>query len=202
MDDLRIRLADPETDAAAVAGIYAPAVNEGVASFEADAPDATEMARRITVNNRWAPWLVAAEPHDQAERVVGYAYAVRHAERAAYRWAVNMSVYVAGDRQGRGIGRRLYDVLVPIVRTQGFVHAYAGITLPNPASVALHHAIGMRPFATYQHVGWKHGRWWDVAWLEMPLVSELPQPPAEPTPLPDLLADPDGRARFEELLRR
>ena len=89
---------------------------------------------------------------------------------------------------------------MPALRAQGFLNAYAGITLPNPASVALHEAIGMRPFATYQRVGWKRGRWWDVAWLHMPLVPELPDQPADPVALPELLARPSGRARLEELL--
>lgn len=201
MGELRVRLADPVTDATTVAEIYAPSVTEGVASFETEAPDGAEMAKRMVRSLGWAPWLVAVEPLDRGERVVGYAYAARHNERAAYRWGINMSVYVSGDRQGRGIGRRLYDTLVPILREQRFLNAYAGVTLPNPASVALHQAIGMRRFATYERVGWKHGHWWDVTWLHMPLAPELPDQPADPVALPDLLADPTGRARFEALLR-
>lgn len=188
-----VRLADPDRDAATVAAIYAPHVTSGLASFEALAPDATEMAARIARTLRWAPWLVAVEPAgDGPDRVIGYAYATRHAERAGYRWAVDLSAYIAPDRQGQGVGRRLYDALLPVLRRQGFLNAYAGIALPNPGSVRLHSVIGMRPFATYERVGWKHGRWLDVAWLHMTLVDPLPDPPPEPIPLPDLVADPVG----------
>lgn len=195
---VRLRLADPHRDAGAVAAIYEPHVTSGLASFETEAPDATEMATRIARTLRWAPWLVAVETpaadDDRVtsadDRVIGYAYGSRHAERAGYRWAVDLSAYIAPDRQGRGVGRRLYEALLPVLRSQGFLNAYAGIALPNPGSVRLHTSIGMRPFATYRRVGWKHGRWLDVAWFHMTLVTELPDPPPEPVALPDLSADP------------
>lgn len=186
-----IRLADATSDGAAVAAIYEPHVTTGLASFETLAPDATAMAGRIADALAWAPWLVAVDRVAPGTPVVGYAYAARHAERAGYRWAVNLSAYIDPAWQGQGVGRRLYDALVPILRLQGFLHAYAGIALPNPGSVRLHQAIGMRPVGTYARVGWKHGEWIDVAWLHMPLVADLPNPPAEPIALPDLLARPD-----------
>ena len=197
---MELRLADPERDAAAVAAIYAPHVTEGLASFEVVAPDAPEMARRIADRLRWSPWLVAIDPLDDAQ-LAGCAYASRHAERAGYRWDVDVSVYIAPARQGQGVGRRLYDALVPILRLQRFLNAYAGVALPNPGSVRLHEAIGMRHLATYERVGWKRGAWLDVAWLHMPLSSAFPNPPPEPIALPDLLAEPDGRAAVEAILR-
>jgi hypothetical protein len=99
------------------------------------------------------------------------------------------------------MGRRLYDALVPILRIQRFLNAYAGIALPNPASVRLHEAIGMRHLATYERVGWKQGAWLDVAWLHMTLVPDLPSPPPEPIPLPDLMADPAAATRVLAILR-
>lgn len=180
--DLRVRLADPDRDAAAVAEIYRPAVDASMASFEAVAPDAAEMARRIRTTIARTPWLVAA---DGATGVIGYAYAGPHAERAGYRWSVNVSAYVHPDHQGRGIGRRLYGELLPILRRQRFVNVYAGITLPNPASVALHVAIGMRRIGVYERVGWKLGAWHDVAWYGL-RIAEPSEPPAEPIPLPAL----------------
>ncbi|MET0773855.1 MAG: N-acetyltransferase family protein [Candidatus Limnocylindrales bacterium] len=196
---LTLRLADPERDAAAMAAIYEPHVTTGLASFEAVAPDRHEMATRLARGARWAPWLVAAAPAGD-QRVAGYAYAARHAERAGYRWDVNLSVYIAPEWQGQGIGRRLYDALVPILRIQRFLNAYAGIALPNPGSVRLHEAIGMRHLATYERVGWKQGAWLDVAWLHMPLATEFPNPPPEPIALPDLLADPTTAARVHAIL--
>ena len=178
---MEIRLADPDRDAPAVAAIYRPAIEVTVASFEEPAPNADVMARRMRATLERYPWLVATD----GETVVGYAYAGPHAERAGYRWSVNISAYVDAAFHGRGIGRRLYDELLPIVRRQGFVNAYAGIALPNPASVALHEAIGMVPIGVYERVGFKLGAWHDVAWYGLRLGEPDGVPP-EPVPLPDL----------------
>ncbi len=178
-----IRLADPERDAGAVAAIYRPAVEGTVATFEEVPPDAAEFAERIRSTQAWTPWLVA---EDVASReVVGYAYASRHRERAGYRWSVDVSAYIAPGHRGLGIGRLLYDALLPILRRQGFVNVYAGIAPPNPASVALHRAIGMRRIGIYEQVGYKFGAWHDVAWYGMRLVDP-PAEPSEPIPLADL----------------
>lgn len=176
-----IRLADPARDAAAAAEIYRPSVETGLASFESEAPDADEMAERMRATLERTPWLVA----DLDGRVVGYAYAGPHHRRAGYRWSVNVSVYVAEGFAGRGIGRSLYEELLAILRRQRFVNAYAGITLPNPASVALHEAIGMRRIGLYERVGFKHGAWRDVAWYGLRLL-EPATPPDEPIPLAEL----------------
>ena len=180
--DLRIRLADPARDAATVAAIYRPAVESSIATFEEVPPSADEMARRIRSTLPRTPWLVAEGPDHS---VVGYAYAGAHRERAGYRWSVDVSAYVHSDRVGQGIGRRLYDELLSILRRQRFVNVYAGIALPNPASVALHEAIGMRRTGVYEAVGWKLGTWVDVAWFGM-RITEPSEPPAEPIPLPML----------------
>ena len=176
---MRVRLADPSRDAARVAEIYAPAVIDSTISFEEAAPDAAEMERRMRSVLEWAPWLVAQESDGGA--VVGYAYASRHRERAGYRWAVDISVYVDPVWHGRGVGRLLYDELLPILRRQGFVNVYAGIGLPNPASVALHESIGMRLIGVYERVGFKCGRWVDVAWFGLRL-ADPDDPPQEPVP--------------------
>ena len=178
-----VRLAEPETDAAAVADIYRPAVETSLASFEERAPTAAEMAERMRGTLEHTPWLVA----DDDGAVIGYAYAGPHHQRAGYRWSVNISVYVDPGDARRGIGRALYEELLALLRRQGFVNAYAGITLPNPASVALHEAIGMRRIGVYERVGFKHGAWRDVAWYHLRL-SDPPGQPPEPIPLPHLEA--------------
>ena len=109
---LSLRLADPLRDAEAVAAIYAPVVLETVISFEDVAPDATEMRGRMERVLAWAPWLVA----EANGTVVGYAYAARHRERAAYRWSVDLSAYVAETWRGQGVGRALYDRLLELLR--------------------------------------------------------------------------------------
>jgi phosphinothricin acetyltransferase len=184
-DDLLIRLADPGRDAPAVADIYRPSVESGLASFEEVPPDAAEMQRRMATTLATWPWLVA----ELNGRVVGYAYAGPHHARPGYRWSVNVSVYVADGHAGRGIGRRLYRELFAILTRQGFVNVYAGVTVPNDASLALHRSVGMEPVGTYRRVGFKHGAWHDVAWYGLRL-TDPPEPPPPPIPLPDL----DGMA--------
>lgn len=150
-----IRSADPLRDAAACAEIYATHVVEGVASFEEVAPDASEMARRIEAAH---VWLV----HEAG----GYAYASTHRSRAAYRLTVETSVYVAERAQGRGVARALYTELLRTLGERGFEVALAGITLPNPASVALHEAMGFQRVGVFEAVGLKFGRWHDVGWWQ------------------------------------
>ncbi|MCV0402896.1 MAG: GNAT family N-acetyltransferase [Chloroflexi bacterium] len=176
-------MADPARDAEAVAAIYRPAVETSVASFEEEPPSADVMRGRMEATLAWTPWLVAED--GAGGEVVGYAYAGRHRERAGYRWSVDISAYVASAARGRGIGRALYDALLGMLRRQGFVNVYAAITLPNPASVALHEAIGMRRVGVYERVGYKFGAWHDVAWYGLRL-ADPPDPPAHPTALPDL----------------
>jgi phosphinothricin acetyltransferase len=183
---MNIRLADPATDSARIAEIYAPAVIGSTISFEEVAPDAAEMARRMRSVLVRTPWLVAEEDG----QVVGYAYASAHRERASYRWSVDISVYVDPAWHGRGVGRALYAALLPILVRQRFVNVYAGIGLPNPASVALHASVGMKLIGVYERVGWKMGRWVDVAWYGLRLIDPLIDPatdsPLEPILLPDL----------------
>ena len=169
------------TDAPAVAAIYHPAVVSSLASFEERAPTANEMADRMRAILERTPWLVAEEDG----QVIGYAYAGPHHQRAGYRWSVNISVYVAAGQERRGIGRWLYDDLLSILRRQGFVNVYAGITLPNAASVALHEAIGMRRIGVYEGVGYKLGAWHDVAWYHLRLADPVGDP-REPVSLPEL----------------
>jgi L-amino acid N-acyltransferase YncA len=180
-DPIRVRPADPDHDSEAVSAIYRPAVESSIASFEEAAPGASEMAIRMRTILARTPWLVAVA----GEAVVGYAYAGPHRERAGYRWSVDVSAYVDPDWQGRRVGRTLYDVLLPTLADQGFVNAYAGIALPNPASVALHESIGMRRVGVYERVGYKFGAWHDVAWFGMRIAEPAGAPP-EPIPFPDL----------------
>ncbi|HEX5040936.1 MAG TPA: GNAT family N-acetyltransferase [Candidatus Limnocylindria bacterium] len=176
-----VRLADPDRDAVAVAAIYAAAVDTTIATFEEIAPAAETIRDRMRSVLARTPWLV----FEDGDAVLGYAYAAPHQERPGYRWSVNISVYVASERRGMGVGRALYDELLAILRRQGFVNVYAGIALPNPSSVALHEGIGMRRTALYERVGFKFDAWHDVAWFALRLADPAGVPP-EPIPLPDL----------------
>jgi phosphinothricin acetyltransferase len=163
-----VRPADPARDAAACAAIYALSVVDSPTSFEEVAPDAEEMAARIAAAHDW----VVAE--DGGE-VAGYASATRFMERAAYRWAVSVSIFVLPDRQRRGLGSALYGMLLPRLAEQGFTSAMAGITLPNPGSVALHEAAGFRRAGLFEQIGYKAGAWRDVAWYQRKLGDVVPR---------------------------
>jgi L-amino acid N-acyltransferase YncA len=184
--DLTIRFAT-EDDAPALARIYGASVVDTVFTFETTPPDAAEMAARVRKIAPHAPWLVCAD--DQAR---GYAYASQHHERAAYRWAVNFSVFVDEDYRRRGIARALYTSLLALVRLQGFYTVLAGITLPNRPSVALHEGYGFAPTGVYRAVGFKHGGWYDVGWWQLAL-RDTDGPPVEPQTPAQLASDPRWR---------
>ena len=167
-----IRLAS-ESDAAAIAAIYRPVVESTPISFETEPPDEQEMRRRISETLRTYAWLV----HERGGDVVGFAYASQHRTRAAYRWSVDTSAYVDERYRRRRIGQGLYTSLFAILAAQGFVNAYAGITLPNPASVALHERVGFSPIGVYRNVGYKLGAWRDVGWWERSLRAHDSAPP-------------------------
>jgi L-amino acid N-acyltransferase YncA len=177
-----IRMAVP-ADGERLSAIYAPAVTERATSFELQAPDAAEMARRVGALTLRTPWLVLEE----AGRVVGYAYASPHRDRPAYQWSVEVSAYIDATDHRAGHGRALYAALFDILTAQGFVNAYAGITLPNPASVGFHKAMGFGEIGVYRGVGYKLGRWHDVIWLHRSLAPGRDQP-GPPRPLAEVLA--------------
>lgn len=160
----RIRLATPE-DGPALAEIYRPAVVGSPTSFELDPPDAAEMAKRVAATLVRFPWLA----YEDAGVVIGYAYAGTHRARPAYQWSAEVSAYVHANAHRRGIGRALYTSLFATLRMLGYANAYAGITLPNMASVGLHEALGFRPVGVFHDIGYKLGRWHDVGWWELPL---------------------------------
>lgn len=179
-----IRLADPD-DASSVAEIYHPIVESTPISFETDPPSASEMGRRIEETLRFYPWLVGT----YESRVIGYAYAASHKVRAAYRWSVDASLYIDPAFRRQRIGLALYTSLFRILVAQGHVNAYAGITLPNPGSVAVHESVGFRPVGVYQNVGYKLGAWHDVGWWELELQAHRTSPP-EPVGIGVLQQEP------------
>lgn len=172
-----------EADAAACAGIYAPYVIDTAITFETDPPTVDEMAARIAAAQLAHAWLVLDEggnPDGDRSAVIGYAYAVPHKARPAYRWAAEVSVYLAPAATGRGGGRALYTALLERLTARGFRTVTAGMTLPNPASAGLHAALGFEPVGTYRRIGHKLGAWRDVAVVQKQLRSPDVEPPAEP----------------------
>ena len=164
-----------ECDAEACAVIYAPYVTDTAITLEIDPPRPAEMAARIASAVRAHAWVVL----ETEGRVVGYAYGGPFKSRAAYRWACEVSVYLERGRRRTGGGRALYEALFDRLAGRGFRTAVAGMTLPNDASVGLHRAMGFRPVGTYRRIGWKHGRWHDVTWVQRTLATSQ-DPPSEP----------------------
>lgn len=173
-----VRHAEAAHDAAACAAIYAPLVCDTVISFEEVPPSQAEMEARMERISRTHPWLVA----EDEGVVAGFAYASPHRERAAYRWAADVSVYLHADHRRRGLGRALYGTLFGLLGRQGVHVVCAGVTLPNEPSVALHESLGFQPIGIYRRIGWKAGAWWDVGWWQLSLVAPDTGPPAEPGP--------------------
>ena len=159
-----IRAATP-ADAAAVAAIYAPEVLASVASFETEAPDTAEMTARMArvLGSGW-PWLVA----EAGGTVLGYAYAAQFRDRPAYAQTCENSVYMAADAQRRGTGQALLRALVAAARDCGFreMIAVIGDGSGNIASRRLHAACGFRDAGMLVGVGFKFGRWLDVAYMQ------------------------------------
>jgi L-amino acid N-acyltransferase YncA len=171
-----IRLATPN-DAAGVQAIYAPIVRETAISFELEPPTVEEMQTRILKTLEHMPWLICERRGD----ILGYVYASQHRTRPAYRWSVDVSVYVHTHSRRLGVGQALYRSLFALLALQGFYQAYAGITLPNPASVGLHESLGFQPVGVYRTVGYKLGAWHDVGWWQLILRDRAvpPEPPAD-----------------------
>jgi phosphinothricin acetyltransferase len=193
-----IRLAT-EADAGQVQAIYAPVVRDTATSFEEEAPTVGEVRERILRTTERLPWLVCVG----GETILGYAYAVPHRTRAAYRWSVEESVYVHESARRAGVGRALLTSLLGALKVQGFYNVLAGITLPNPASVGLHEEAGFIPLGVYRKVGYKFGAWHDVLWLHRALREHVPDP-APPLSLAEAMSSPEWATALgsgERLLR-
>lgn len=172
--DRRIRLATPG-DAAACLAIYTPYVTDTVITFETAVPSVETIAQRIENALARHCWLVLEE----GEAVVGYAYAHAFAERAAYDWSCESSIYLAPGLRRSGAGRALYTELFDRLEGRGYRRVFAGVALPNEASIGIHRSFGFEQVGTFERVGWKHGAWHDVAWLQRDLGAGDPDSPPE-----------------------
>jgi phosphinothricin acetyltransferase len=179
--NISLRIATP-ADAAAIAAIYAPYVLDTAITFETEVPNVAEIERRVATIGRQYPWLSAI---DEGGQVLGYAYACEHRTRRAYRWSVDVGIYLDARAHRRGIGHRLYEALFALLLWQGYYNAYAGITLPNQASIGLHEALGFERVGVYRRVGHKLGAWRDVGWWEL-LLRESASEPGEPLAFSEL----------------
>ena len=159
--------------------IYGYYVKETAVSFEYEIPTVEEFTRRLEEHKAVYPWLVWEEEGE----ILGYAYAGRAFERAAYSWNAEISCYL--KRKGTGMGRKLYGIIEEILLRQGVRKVYALVTSANPGSLAFHKAIGYGELLTYREVGFKFGAWYDITWLEKQLCP-LGEPKNFPIPWKNL----------------
>ncbi len=191
MAQVKIRRAG-QKDAPALQAIYAPYVRDTAISFEYEAPSPEEFEQRIEQIGKEYPFLV----FEAGGRPLAYAYAHRHMERAAYRWNAELSVYVHPGALRRGIGRALYGALLELLECQGVQTVYALVTWPNENSGRLHEAMGFRRLCVMERMGYKQGKWRDVAWF----AKELGGHEDSPAPFWPFSALEPGRV--EDILRR
>lgn len=165
-----------EEDAETLLYIYAPFVLETPTTFEYLVPSIGEWKERLRNIAARFPFLVL---RDESGKAVGYAYASEHRSREAYKWAVESSIYLAQSARGKGLGKKLYTLLLREIAANGFKVVYGVISLPNEASIKLHEKVGFKWFATFPKAGFKMQRWHDVAWLraEVNQFEEAPDAP-------------------------
>lgn len=157
-----IKLATPD-DAAAIQSVYAPYVRDTCITFEYEVPTVEEFEERIRVVTKEYPWLVC----EQEGKIIGYAYGCRHRARAAYDWSVESAIYMANDSRGKGIGKSLYQELFRLLKMQGYVNVFAGMTLPNEKSEGLHKSCGFQEIGVFRNIGYKFNQWHDVKWMQL-----------------------------------
>ncbi len=159
-----IRNAVP-ADAGAILGIYAPYITDTCVSFEIEVPAIEDFTVRMKNILKNYPYIV----YEVNGLVVGYAYASKHRERAAYRYSADVSVYVEPSYHRQGIGKALYEKLFGLLRDQGIYTVCAGVTIPNDSSIGLHKSLGFTEVGIYHNVGYKLDKWHDVIWFEKAL---------------------------------
>lgn len=192
---LKIRPASA-ADGPALARIYAQYTDTPL-TFEYPAPTEEQFTARLCAVLEQYPYLVC----ERDGRPVGYAYAHRYRERAAYDWDAELSVYLEPGSTGAGVGRALYGALLDMLYIQGYVSIYGTVSVPNPASERLHEVMGFERVHTDVKTGWKLGAWRDLAFFRLQLRPFTDEP--EPVrPFPELDSGEIERvcARYTEAL--
>jgi len=187
-----IRVVRPENDVEDILAIYAPIIHKSHWSFETEVPTTQEFQKRIERIQDTHPYLVIQIDG----RAMGYAYATRLRDRAAYDPSVETSIYMHPDVHGKGLGRRLYSVLFSILELSGYSQLLAGATLPNVGSAAFHEKMGFEHVGVWPKAGYKFSKWWDVGWWHKE-IQPTNEDPLNIVEYQQLRSDP----RFTEILK-
>ena len=168
---MKIRFADPAKDSAALLAIYRPYIEKTAITFETAVPDVKDYEKRIADIAAQFPYLVL----ESGGEIIGYAYAHRQAERAAFDWNAELSIYLKEGFSGRGIGRPLYALLETLLEMQGYVNFFGVITGSNAGSIAMHEKMGYRKIAVHEKTGWKFDAWYDTVWMHKRVHEGAPE---------------------------
>lgn len=190
--DFKIRLINLD-DAKATLEIYRPYVQNTIISFEYEVPTLQEWETRIKTNTAEYPWLVC----EYKKQIIGYAYGSKHRYRTAYSWSPESTVYLSDKFHRLGIARVLYETLFDLLKLQGYVNVYAGISLPNVKSEDFHQALGFYEIGIFKKIGFKHGAWHDTRWFQLHLI-EHPDNPMKPKTLSEVQNTSDFNAILEK----
>jgi len=187
---IKFQLITPN-DAQAALDIYAYYVNNTSITFETVVPSLEEFGKRIDDVSKNYPWLVCL----QDGKMVAYAFAKIHRPTGAYLWSPEVTIYVANDFQGKGIGRKLYEALFAILKLQGFYTVFAGVVVPNPKSIGLHKALGFEEIGLFKNIGFKLGSWHSAQWFQKSL-DQTELIPKQPKSILEI----SGSAELKEIL--
>ncbi len=168
-----IRQATAE-DSAEILKIYSRYITETAYTFEIEPPSLSDFTKRVAAIVDYHPYLL----YVCDEKIVGFAYACTHRERLAYRFDVDVSIYLDMDYKGFGIGTKLYNMMFNILKAQGFYNVFSAITVPNLPSEALHKKFGFSEIGIFNNTGYKFGSWHGVRWLQK-VLREYDATPAQ-----------------------
>jgi L-amino acid N-acyltransferase YncA len=176
-------------DAQATLEIYKPYVLNTYITFEYDVPTLEDWKNKIEKITLKYPWLVC----EHEGEIAGYAYGSMHRDRTAYQWSPESTVYISEKYHRKGIARALYQRLFAIMKLQGYVNVYAGVSMPNVKSEEFHKALGFTELGTFKNIGYKLGAWHDTKWFQLQLSEHGLNPPP-----PRTIAEVKNSSEFSE----
>lgn len=161
-----------EEDVVPILAIYAPYVTDSAITFEYDVPSEEEFRQRIRTISAEYPYFVC----ESDGQIIGYAYAHRHMERAAYQWNAEISIYIRQGFTGKGLGQTMCQALIDLLRLQGIRNVFSCVTIPNERSAHLHHSMEFSTEGIFQNAGYKCGKWQTIAWFRKNIAPYTNEP--------------------------